>query len=148
MCELPASSFSPCGHAINIEHRPFINFRNFGKINEGDSATYTFLQHASHSTPTTTPTPLTGKLQFFWTFGPGVLCSSQALCICGAGVSTAKHAFVSIDSSPLPFSSTSDWLPSCRTCCVIGVLYLVSSVSFSCTFSRIPTGSSLLASVP
>ena len=65
-----------------------------------------------------------------------------------AGVSTAKHAPVSTDSSPLPFSSTSDWLPSCWTCCVIGVLYLVSSVSFSCPLPRIPSGSPLPASVP
>ena len=62
-------------------------------------------------------------------------------------MSTANHTSASTDSSPLPFSSTSDWFSSCWTC-VIGVLYLVSSVSFSCPLPRIPSGSPLPASVP
>lgn len=49
-----------------------------------------------------------------------------------AGVSTSNHSSASTDSSPLPFPSTSDWLPSSWTFYfVVGVLCLVPSVSFS-----------------
>ena len=93
-----------------------------------------FVQHAPHSsaTPLTRWRSSLSHLQFFWRFGLVGCAAVEPPPSVVAEVSTTDHNSVSTDSSPLPFSSITDWLPSWWYCCVIDVLSLASSVPFSC----------------
>ena len=129
MYEIVQHSHSPSYRAtINIERRHFINFRHFGKVNQGDSAIYTFF--------TTLRTLvlllsrggdfLLSNFTFFGRLGLVGCAAGKSPASMRARVSNSQHTSVTTDSCPLPSSSTSDWLPSCwKCCCVTGALCLV-----------------------
>jgi len=120
------SPTTPSRHTNNIERRYFINCRHFGMVNQGDSAIYNFF--------TTLRTlllllsrggdPLLSNFSFFGRLGLMGCAARKSSASIGARVFTSQHTSVNTDSSPLPSSSTSDWLLSCWTCCVIGGLYI------------------------
>jgi len=145
------SHSSPCRYPINIERPHFMDFRHFGEVDQGGSATYIF----SNTLRTLLlllsrgGDPLLSNLRFFGrlrlvgcvAFGPSVSL--------GTGVFSSKHTSVTICTFSLPSFSTSEWSPSCWTCCcVLGAPSLIPSVSFSCPLRHIPFDSPLLAPVP